>query len=221
MTDEIRTDTDVEETPQPAGAQHSAPTLAGDWLEASRDATTEAIVNASGLPRNVQAHLRAQSYETPAELRSAIELQRDILADLNADQVVQVGGNPPRSSGISLGRAPLEQVEAAFEALMMGVSPPPGVAPLSGVREIALDPERRILAAGGYLTNRIQFIDLDRNEKIAEFALAPRTRGAHYSPRTQAFYFGTLKGAYRIESTGLAGRIKKGEDPRVPSPVLP
>ena len=131
MTDEIRTAT--------VGAQHAAPqpeTLANDWLAASRDATTEAIISASGLPRNVQAHLRAQSYETPHDLRAAIELQREILADLHADRVVQVGGDPPRSSGISLGRAPLEQVEAAFQCLMEGVSPPTGVAPLSGVREL-------------------------------------------------------------------------------------
>jgi len=113
-----------------------APTLAGEWLQASRDATTEAIISASGLPRNVQTHLRAQTYDSPAELRAAIELQREILADLHADRVVQVGGSPPRSSGISLGRAPLEQVEAAFEALMQGVAPPSGVAPLSGVREM-------------------------------------------------------------------------------------
>jgi len=81
-------------------------------------------------------HLRAQTYDSPAELRAAIELRRDILADLHADRVVQVGGQAPRSTGISLGRAPLEQVEAAFEALMLGVSPPAGVAPLSGVREL-------------------------------------------------------------------------------------
>ena len=110
--------------------------LAGEWLEASRDATIEAIISASGLPTNVQTHLRAQTYDSPAELRSAIQLQRDMLADLHADRVVQVGGSAPRSSGISLGRAPLEQVEAAFEALMLGVSPPEGVAPLSGIREM-------------------------------------------------------------------------------------
>ena len=131
--------TDQTETPPPTGAEETPPqpeTLAGDWLQASRDATTEAIIGASGLPTNVQTHLRAQSYDSPAELRAAIELQRDILADLHADRVVQVGGQAPRSGAISLGRNPLEQVEAAFEALMMGVSPPAGVAPLSGVREL-------------------------------------------------------------------------------------
>ena len=130
------TEAAADETPQPAQEAPQPETLAGDWLAASRDATTEAIINASGLPSNVQVHLRAQTYGSPAELRAAIELQRDILADLHADHVVQVGGQAPRGGAISLGRNPLEQVEAAFQALMEGISPPSGVAPLSGVREL-------------------------------------------------------------------------------------
>jgi hypothetical protein len=35
-----------------------------------------------------------------------------------------------------MGRAPLEQIEDAFQALMLGVSPPSGVAPLTGIREM-------------------------------------------------------------------------------------
>jgi hypothetical protein len=128
-------ETDTIQTGENA-ARPEADMLTGDWLEASRDATTEAIVSASGLPHNVQTHLRGRNYESPAELRAAIELQRAILADLHADGVVQVGGRAPRSSGISMGRAPLEQIEDAFQALMLGVSPPSGVAPLTGIREM-------------------------------------------------------------------------------------
>jgi len=118
----------------PAAAGQPAP--GGAWLAEAQAAATEAIIQNSGLPRNVQAHLRAQSYESPDALRAAIQLQREILADLHADRVVQIGGQAPRSSGISLGSTPLEQVEAAFNALLLGVAPPSGIAPLSGVREL-------------------------------------------------------------------------------------
>ena len=132
-------------TPAPAGAP--APVTldpvalpsaqqAGDWLAEARTATVETLINASGLPKNVQTHLRAQSYDSPADVRAAIELQRGIIADLHADRVVQMSGQPPRGAGISLGRTPLEQIESAFEALMLGVTPPDGIAPLSGVREM-------------------------------------------------------------------------------------
>ncbi len=121
--------------PQPPAAA-GQPTPGSEWLREAQTAATEAIITGSGLPKNVQAHLRAQQYATPDELRAAIDLQREILADLHADRVVQIGGQAPRSSGISLGHTPLEQVEAAFEALMLGTTPPSGVAPLTGIREM-------------------------------------------------------------------------------------
>ena len=133
---------------------------ATDWLAASRDATTEAIIGASELPKRVQAHLRAQSYETPDDLRAAIELQREILADLHADRVIQVGGNAPRDPNITLGRTPIEQIESAFEALMLGVSPPSGVAPLSGVRELYHLLSGDYDMHGIYHGDRIQFANV-------------------------------------------------------------
>jgi hypothetical protein len=129
----------IETSAQAPAAPPAPPEVApsaDDWLAEAREATIETLINSSGLPKNVQAHLRAQAYDNPTELRAAIELQREILADLHSDRVVQLGGQAPRSSGISVGRAPMEQVEAAFEALMLGVAPPEGVAPLSGVREM-------------------------------------------------------------------------------------
>ena len=128
-------ETQPEETSAPAPVTPPAGP-AGDWLAEARTATIETLIQSSGLPKNVQAHLRAQSYDSPADVRAAIELQREIIADLHADRVVQMSGQPPRGAGISLGRTPLEQVESAFEALMLGITPPDGVAPLSGVREM-------------------------------------------------------------------------------------
>lgn len=105
------------------------------WARALADAATEALIAGSGLPSASQAFLRARAYAAPEEVRAAIDAQRDLLAQLHADQVVQVGPNPPRSH-VSLGRTGLEQVEAAFAALLAGVSPPAGVAPLTGIREL-------------------------------------------------------------------------------------
>ncbi|MEJ2189574.1 MAG: hypothetical protein P8Y93_09195 [Acidobacteriota bacterium] len=107
---------------------------------------------ASGKPRR---HHRGHHH-----LRDAIELQRDILADLHADRVIQVGGNAPRDPNITLGRTPLEQIESAFEALMLGVSPPSGVAPLSGVRELYHLLSGDYDMHGIYHGDRIQFANV-------------------------------------------------------------
>jgi len=134
QTDTTGTAQTEQATTPPAASGQPAPV--SDWLQEAQLAATENLINNSGLPRNVQAHLRAQNYRTPDDLRAAIQLQSEILADLHAERVVQIGGQAPRSSGISLGRTPLEQVEQAFEAMLLGVSPPTGVAPLTGVREL-------------------------------------------------------------------------------------
>ena len=106
------------------------------WLDAMRGATTRTLIDASGLPQSVKDFLLSQRYQTPDEVSAAIDAQREILADLQADDVVQVGGTPPRSSGISLGPNSIEQLEIALEALLRGVTPPDGVPALSGIREL-------------------------------------------------------------------------------------
>ncbi len=107
-----------------------------DWTQALQEAACEALIAASGLPAAAQAFLRAGRFGTPADLRAAIDAQRDLVAQLHADQVVQVGGTPPRGSHVSLGPTSVEQIGSAFEALLAGRNPPAGVAPLSGIREL-------------------------------------------------------------------------------------
>jgi hypothetical protein len=106
------------------------------WLEAMRGATARTVIDASGLPQSVRDFLLTQDYQTPDQLNAAIDAQRAIIADLQADDVVQVGGTPPRASGISMGPNSIEQLEIALEALLKGVTPPSGVAALSGIREL-------------------------------------------------------------------------------------
>lgn len=135
-------------TPPATPATPAPPVDAGAWLASLRQATAEAMIAGSGLPPTAQARLRARAQSgalaTPADVESAIADERDYLASLVADQVIQVGGTPPRPSGvlegrpsgISLGRTSMEQVDAALEALIAGRRPPTGVQPLTGIREL-------------------------------------------------------------------------------------
>jgi hypothetical protein len=106
-----------------------------DWAQAMIDAARDAVITGSGLPAAAQEMLRSQSFDRPSDLEAAIEAQRAMLAELQADAVVQVGDTPPRSSGIALGRNGLEQITAAFDALLEGTRPPDGIQPLTGIRE--------------------------------------------------------------------------------------
>jgi hypothetical protein len=59
------------------------------------------------------------------------------MAEQVEPQVVQGMGTPPADrTHISLGRTGLEQVSAAFEALIGGRRPPDGIQPLTGIREL-------------------------------------------------------------------------------------
>ena len=140
MTEERNPTTDVGAgslSSQTGARPPSNPITAHSWLQALQESTQQAMIANSGLPPAAQAALRAQSYDSPEALQTAIDSQRAILAELSADDVVQVGATPPRGpSGISLGPTGLEQVEAALEALIAGVNPAGNIRPLSGVREL-------------------------------------------------------------------------------------
>lgn len=126
-----------------SGSPTPAPTPAPDvteWLTSLRLATADALIAASGLPAiardRIHANALSGALATPADVENAIAAEREYLASLVSDQVVQVGGTPPRGSSISLGRTSTEQVEAALEALIAGRRPPAGVQPLTGIREL-------------------------------------------------------------------------------------
>jgi len=131
MSEEVSTPTPEVSNPTP---EVSADTATA-WLQSLRQSTAEAMIAAADLPAASRARLRRMSFSTPDEVETAITEERDYLASLVEDDVVQIGSIPPRGAHITLGRTGLEQVEAALEALMAGVHPPSDVAPLTGIRE--------------------------------------------------------------------------------------
>ena len=114
---------------------------ASTWLHAISAAGQEALLAASGLPQASKQRLAAQSFPDPQTLQNAIEAERSYLAALSADQVIKIGGQPPRLSGavahgaITGTRDGLDRLSLALDALVGGVRPPDGIQPLTGIRE--------------------------------------------------------------------------------------
>lgn len=118
--------------PERAVAQPAAQ----DWSQALSASAAAFMIANSGLPAAARQKLLAQTYATPSEVVEAIEKERQYLASLAQEQVIQIGNTPPRQAHITVGVSGLERVEQALEALIRGVRPPSGVQPLSGIREL-------------------------------------------------------------------------------------
>jgi hypothetical protein len=115
-----------------------------EWNVAVRKAAAASMIAASGLPAASRERLGRLSYENPEAVEKAIQDERNYLARLSEDQVVQIGGMAPRGDGIQMGLTGLERVRLAAEALLQGMRPQGNVAPLSGIRELY------ILLSGDY-----------------------------------------------------------------------
>jgi hypothetical protein len=136
--------------PQPVPVSH--PTAPSEqWFSAIAASGVQLLLNASGLPEHSRQRLAAQHYATPQELTTAIEAERAYLATLQENQVVQIGGQPPRSPQITGVRTSLDRITLALEALMGGLQPPSGVAPLTGIRELY-----HVLSGDYEMTGRFQ-----------------------------------------------------------------
>jgi hypothetical protein len=157
---------DAESTPTPS------PTHAEPWQRALQQATTEALIASSGLPATSLTWLRSQTWDTPDELTGAIAQQRALLAELTADSVVSIGGQPPRGSRISVGRSSIEQIEAATLALLAGALPPPGVQPLTGIRELYHLLSGDYEMTGVFQSDRLQFANVTSSTMAALVANA-------------------------------------------------
>ncbi|MFC1996977.1 hypothetical protein ACFLXI_05140 [Chloroflexota bacterium] len=121
---------------RPPEAVNSDAAAGEDWQNAMRNTATVTILAASGLPQHSQDRLASMNFETPAALQAAIAAEREYIASLNADSVVDLGGTPPRSSRIVVGLSGYDELEQAANALLLGVDPPEDVRPLSGIREM-------------------------------------------------------------------------------------
>jgi hypothetical protein len=108
-----------------------------EWMSALSTSAAAAMIAGSGLPAASRERLAGQSYPTPEDVQAAIDAERQYLARLQEDQVVQIGGDAPRAHmQISMGRTGLEQVQTALDALLEGVRPADGIQPLTGIREL-------------------------------------------------------------------------------------
>jgi hypothetical protein len=106
-------------------------------MSALSTSAAAAMIAASGLPQASRERLARQPYQTPEDVQAAIDAERQYLARLQEDQVVQIGGDAPRASmQISMGRTGVEQVQLALDALLEGVRPADGIQPLTGIREL-------------------------------------------------------------------------------------
>ena len=115
--------------------EETSDSLAQAWLPFIARTAASALIANAGLPPASQERLRQRSYRTPQEVETAIEDERRYLASLAAADVIQIGSQAPRGGGIQPGRDAVERLELALQALLMGAAPPPGVPPLSGIRE--------------------------------------------------------------------------------------
>lgn len=111
-------------------------TVPQDWSQALSASAAAFMIANSGLPAAARQKLLSQPYTTPSEVVEAIEKERQYLASLAQEEVIQIGNTPPRQAHITVGASGLERVEQALEALIRGVRPPSGVQPLSGIREL-------------------------------------------------------------------------------------
>ncbi len=89
--------------------------VAGAWADVLRREAVSARLASSGLPEVVRRRLAAGAYDTPEQLDEAVQAARDELAALAADEVVNVGGQPPRGSRVTGMQNGVDRVTAAWD----------------------------------------------------------------------------------------------------------
>jgi hypothetical protein len=98
------------------------------------------------------------------------------LAEIEEEETVQLGGQPPREPNIVMGLNGFEELEQAARALLAGQNPPSGVRPLSGIRELYLLLSGDYEMTGRYNSERIQFAAVDSSTLANLFADALNKR---------------------------------------------
>lgn len=103
------------------GVQCAAPAPTVDALAAWKDAAGQeaarSIIQHSQLPDISKERLASQVWNEPNQLYQAIDQEREYLAKLTQQNVVQLYGGPPRGSGISQMRTGLDSMENAVDWL--------------------------------------------------------------------------------------------------------
>ena len=131
------------------------------WLPALVKVSAAAIIHASGLPAASQERLLQGEYLAPANVEQAVTDERAYLAKLGEAHVVQIGHTAPRGSSIQVGMDALEKVNLAADALLNGIQPPSGVAPLSGIRELYVLLSGDYEMTGVFHSDRVQLANVN------------------------------------------------------------
>ena len=95
-------------------AGQRADTSSQAWADALRQDVVNARLSQAGLPAPVTRRLAAASYESPEQLGQAIEAARQELAELAEADVINIGGQAPRSR-VSGMRTGVDRVAAAVD----------------------------------------------------------------------------------------------------------
>jgi len=131
------------------------------WNVAVRKAAASSMIAASGLPMASRERLAAMDFDTPESVENAIQNERNYLAKLVENNVVQIGGLSPRGNHIQMGMNGLERVKLAAEALLMGTRPPGDVPPVSGIRELYILLSGDYEMTGMYQTDRVYLANVN------------------------------------------------------------
>jgi len=155
--------TPVSEVPETRSSSSPDPSI-NRWANATADIATLALINASGLPQAAREKLVKQFNAHPAadpqEVEDAIETERGYLAQLQQDDVVQIGGQPPRAAKITNMLSSLDRILEATEAMFEGRRPKHGIQPLTGIRELYHLLSGDYEMTGVFQQERIQFANV-------------------------------------------------------------
>lgn len=149
------------EAPNPGTLSAVEGSHAAEWTAALAQSAASVILANSGLPETARARLAAQQYSTPADLQTAIEAEREYLASLAENQVIQIGNTPPRGASITNMRTSLDRIALAFESLIAGTPAPAGVEPLTGIRELYHRLSGDFEMSGMFHADRIQLSNVN------------------------------------------------------------
>jgi hypothetical protein len=161
MPDEILETTNTVSNPEPEREEPTIVNQAQEWTEALSASVAATMLNVSGLPEASIERLLNQHYSNPAEVETAIAQEREFLARLEEDHVINIGGEAPRGNGVQVGLNAIEKLSLAADALLTGRRPEKDVAPLSGIRELYLLLSGDYDLTGVFHGDRVQFANVN------------------------------------------------------------
>jgi len=147
-------------TPVVGNPENPVVDLVNDWAAAAQAAAVPAILAGSGLPEAARMRIVRSDCRSPEELRQAIADEREYLASLAQDSVIQLPGSHPRGAGQLSMRTSLDRISAVADALFSGERPSNDFQPLTGIRELYLLLSGDYELTGVFQPERVQFANV-------------------------------------------------------------